>query len=234
MESADSSAVNRKVLLIFAKLPNPGTTKTRLSPHLSPRQAAEAYEAMLQDALALTAEVPGVERWICYSPEGERAAASYFTALVPDLHRHPQQGNDLGDRLAEAFAAAFATGADQVVVIGTDSPDLPPDFIRQAFDQLAAADVVLGPTADGGYYLLGASRLWPVLFREIPWSTADVLSASLRAAKAAGLRTVLLPKWHDVDTVEDLLRVAASPGTSAPRTRSFLYHCYATGSAPST
>ncbi len=223
MDSAYSFAVNKKVLLIFAKQPRAGETKTRLCPPLTATEAADIYAAMLQDVLNLTAKMADLERWLCYSP-ADSSALAYFSALAPELHCLPQNGADLGERMYSAFTAAFAAGATRVVIIGTDSPDLPTTFIDQAFAQLESAtgEIIFGPSGDGGYYLLGARKVWPELFSNIPWSTAEVLTASLRNASAAGCSTTLLPEWGDIDTIHDLRRLATSPGESAPLTRQFI------------
>ena len=144
--------------------------------------------------------------------------------LAPELHSLPQVGSDLGERLTTAFAAAFAADATSVVVIGTDSPDLPIDYIEQAFHLLesCASDAVIGPSIDGGYYLLGTRKLWPMLFCNIPWSTPEVLSSSLRNAEAAGCSTCFLPQWYDIDTIIDLQRLAQSPGNAATYTKRFI------------
>lgn len=219
MDSSHSFPVKKKILLIFAKQPWPGTTKTRLCPPLTLGQAAELYGAMLRDVLALTGQVPHIERWLCHDPTP--TAADYFRTLAPELPLLTQEGPDLGERLANAFTAAFAAGADQAVVIGSDAPDLPPALIEQAFalgDQ-PGVDAAFGPTIDGGYYLLGMKRVWRELFTGISWSTAEVLRQSLARAAATGISTTLLPKWRDIDTADDLDYLAARETAAARHTR---------------
>jgi rSAM/selenodomain-associated transferase 1 len=211
--------VNKKVLLIFAKQPKAGETKTRLCPPFTPEEAAQIYEAMLQDLLTLTTKVGTTERWLCYVPSA--TAADYFKTLAPNIRCLPQHGEGLGARLINAFASAFAAGATSAVIIGTDSPDLPTAYIDQAFNLLetTAVDVVFGPATDGGYYLVGARMVWPEIFTGIPWSTAEVLPASLNIAAATGISTALLPEWYDIDTLHDLRQLVASAKHSAPLTR---------------
>jgi glycosyltransferase A (GT-A) superfamily protein (DUF2064 family) len=106
-----------------------------------------------------------------------------------------------------AFEEMFKDGCELCCIIGSDAPDLPYSYILEACQLLTAqqADVVLGPSKDGGYYLLGMRQIWPQLFTNIPWSSSDVLEQSLAAARDAGLSTALLPEWQDIDTVEDLI-----------------------------
>src|SRR5205823_3468783 len=126
---------------------------------------------------------------------------------------------DLGERLALAFAVGCQDGAS-VVIVGSDTPDLPPARIGAAFAALESddVDVVLGPAVDGGYYLVGARRLYGCLFDRIPWSTGDVLQETLQRAASASLKVHLLPLWEDVDTPADLERLRQRLSVSAPRT----------------
>ena len=126
---------------------------------------------------------------------------------------------------AAAFGQAFRLGATTVAIVGSDSPDLPPDRIGQAYRLLAngQTDAVFGPSEDGGYYLLAMNQLHGELFRGIEWSTGTVLAKSLERAAAAGIRTALLPTWHDVDTAGDLDRPGLlDEGDGAPLTREYL------------
>lgn len=125
-----------------------------------------------------------------------------------------QRGDDLGERMRNAMADAFAGGAEDVVLIGSDLPTLPPAHVQRAFELLARghgadgrAQVVLGATTDGGFYLLGAHREMPDIFGGIPWGGRDVLARVCRSAHAAGVNVSFAPDWWDVDTPEDLLRL---------------------------
>ncbi|WP_236685578.1 TIGR04282 family arsenosugar biosynthesis glycosyltransferase [Geobacter pickeringii] len=137
-----------KALLIFAKKPTPGRVKTRLVPPLSAVEAAELYRCMLFDVLANVGQITGVALHLCYG-EGGR---DYFEATMPSVGLFPQEGDDLGERMAGAFRRAFAQGYRRVAIVGTDSPDLPPEFVERAYELLADpdVDVVFGPSADGG------------------------------------------------------------------------------------
>jgi rSAM/selenodomain-associated transferase 1 len=157
--------------------------------------------------------------------QNEPEALPLFRSIAPDFVVEPQKGCDLGARMAAAFRQVFSLGHRHAVIIGTDSPDLPVGYLHQAFRELAdgAVDVVLGPSADGGYYLLALKRVYECLFAGIAWSTGTVTKVSLARAEEAGLRVKLLPLWHDVDTADDLERselLHAANGASM--TREFL------------
>ncbi len=211
------------VLLIFAKWPEPGRVKTRLSPPLTMQEAASLYQCMLMDTLTATSGIRGIQRMLFF--DGEDAQASFFKTLAPDATVCRQQGSTLGERLAAAFATAFERGSQSVAVIGTDSPHLDPQEICTAFSLLASdkADVVFGPSADGGYYLVGLRESKPELFRDISWSSSKVLSESLARANSIGLRQALLAPCFDLDTADDLRRlVELSETVMAPQTRALL------------
>ncbi len=248
-------------LLIFAREPAPGCTKTRLCPPLDGATAAALYACFLSDVLALARRVPGVRPVVAYSPA---TAGPFFAALAPDLLAWPQRGAGLGERMDRAFRDALApttpstplragdrrlptTGdggwrmedggsrllnsqfsiLNSVVIIGSDSPDLPTDYVWEAFARLdGGADVVLGPAEDGGYYLIGLCAPQPRLLREVPMSTPTVLADTLALARELGLRVELLPPWYDVDTSAELRWLAEglrdAPPEVAPCTRAFL------------
>lgn len=213
----------KKALIIFAKRPAPGRVKTRLSPPLSPEQAAELYRCMLLDTLAKAATFSGSEKHIFYEPD--ELAAAFFTESAPGIACTPQEGEDLGARMANAFRRLLALGYGRVAIIGTDLPDLPMEYVDEAFGLLESgkADAVFGPSEDGGYYLVAMGELHGELFRDIPWSSGEVLEKSLGKAAEAGVRVSLLPVWHDVDTADDLLRPELrDDGNGAPLTREFL------------
>ena len=210
-------------LIIFAKLPVPGAVKTRLTPPLAPQQAAQLYGCMLRDIVAKAARLSELDHYLYY--EEEAGADTYFAGLGEGMTCLPQQGEGLGERMEEAFSRAFAAGYRSVAIIGTDSPDLPHRYIEMAYQRLRERDdgVVFGPSEDGGYYLLAMNRLHPELFRDIPWSSEDVLRKSLENAAAEEIQVDLLPRWYDVDTAEDLARPELlDPDNGAPLTRDFL------------
>ncbi|MGB7876415.1 MAG: TIGR04282 family arsenosugar biosynthesis glycosyltransferase [Anaerolineales bacterium] len=188
-------------LLVVAKQPAPGQTKTRLCPPLTHDQAAGLYDCFLRDTLNIMRKVPDVRCTIGYLPEDARA---YFRQLAPDMGLTCQRGESLGERLDHLLTEALLGGSQRAVVMDSDSPTLPAAYLSQAFEELVSADVVLGPTRDGGYYLIGMKQPQPHLLREVQMSTPRVLADTLALADASELTVSLLPAWYDVDTVGDL------------------------------
>ena len=212
-----------EALVIFAKQPDPQNTKTRLSPPLSREAAAELYTCFLADILATAREVDEAEGFIFYDPP---VAEDYFYGLAPDFRLFPQAGDSLGERMHHALAELLVQGYRRVVLTGSDLPHLHVQALRQGFAALRQdADVVLGPSADGGYYLVGLARPQPQLF-DIPMSTPDVLRQTLERVQRLNLRHVLLAEEFDVDTIADLKRLKAhleaNPEIRAHCTRGWL------------
>jgi rSAM/selenodomain-associated transferase 1 len=213
-----------RMLLVVAKRPAAGQTKTRLCPPLTDTAAAALYACFLRDTLDIMRQVPDVGRGIVYLPE---PAIDYFSALAPDMQLSLQQGIDLGERLDHLLTAALEAGASQAVVMDSDSPTLPADYLVQAFDALdGPSDVVLGPCEDGGYYLIGLKRPQPRLLRDVQMSTPYVVRHTIALADQLGLKVALLPTWYDVDTVAELDRLRTelrdAPAHVAGYTRAFL------------
>jgi rSAM/selenodomain-associated transferase 1 len=211
-------------LLVVAKQPQPTYTKTRLCPPLTAIQAAALYEAMLKDTLNLIRQVPDVEPILAYTPA---SANAYFTRLAPDFTLMIQQGINLGERLDNALTHYLSRGYQRAIIMNSDGPTLPAAYLSAAFEALAGGiEVVLGPSDDGGYYLIGLTRPAPRLLREVTMSTPTVLADTLAMAKQENLSVKLLPTWYDVDDAESLARLAAELATSptevAPHTRTFL------------
>ena len=192
-----------KGLIIFAREPLPGKVKTRLAAAIGDNAAAGLYRAMLLDVLDISRELTEVETVVFWDCEEDSLP------LLADCYKcrsRRQAAGDLGQRMQAAFGTMFSAGFDNCCIIGSDIPDLPVAYLRQAFDLLATerTDAVFGPSADGGYYLLGLRRIIPQFFANIDWSTPLVLRQSLSAAQSAGLITALLPEWYDIDTHDDL------------------------------
>ncbi|MFQ5576697.1 MAG: TIGR04282 family arsenosugar biosynthesis glycosyltransferase [Anaerolineae bacterium] len=222
------------VLIVVAKRPAAGQTKTRLSPPLSPEEAAALYECFLRDTLALMRRLPDVRRVIAHLPPN---AKSYFRRLAPDFETIPQRGADLGARLDNTLTHYLRRGCRQAVIMNSDGPTLPPAHLQAAFDALAGeTDVALGPSDDGGYYLIGLKRPAPRLLRGVTMSTPTVLRDTLALAADAGLRVHLLPPWYDVDDPTSLARLQAelahAPPDTAPHTRVFFRQKKTGGSEP--
>jgi hypothetical protein len=217
------------VLITVAKQPVPGQTKTRLVPPLSSEQAAALYEGFLRDTLDLlrrvARSVPDVRCVIAYLPHDARG---YFAELAPDFELLPQVGADLGARLDTIAQHYLARGGERVVIMNSDGPTLPLAYVRQSFAHLSdPGDVVLGPSDDGGYYLIGLRQAAPRLLREVRMSTPHVLHDTLDLAQAENRRVHLLPSWYDVDDHTTLARLHAelqSGAANAPHTQSVLEH----------
>jgi uncharacterized protein len=215
-----------RALLVVAKRPSPGQTKTRLCPPLTPAQAADLYDCFLRDTLDTMRKVPGVKYMIGYLPEASRG---YFRQLAPDMELICQNGKSLGERLDHLLTEMFVGGSQCAVVMDSDSPTLPAGYIARAFDCLTDADVVLGPTRDGGYYLIGLKQPQPHLLRQVKMSTPHVLNDTLALAEATGLSVALLPPWYDVDTIADLYQLdreitGLNTNGNAEATRHWLTH----------
>jgi uncharacterized protein len=177
-------------LAVMARAPIPGQAKTRLQPDLSPEQCASLSLAFLRDAISLAMELPQYTRLLAYTPGNTR---NLFRELIPEgIELVPQTSGDLGERMHQLILALETRGHSPVVLVGTDIPTLRPDTILQAAGQLEHADICLGPSRDGGYYLLGMNRADERVFRNIEWSTPGVLNRTLSNAKAANLSVALL------------------------------------------
>ncbi|MBM4295926.1 MAG: glycosyltransferase [Deltaproteobacteria bacterium] len=199
------------LLIIFAKEPTPGQVKTRLMPPLSPEAAARVYQAFLMDILEEMSRLSGIRLALAYSPA---SAWNWFGKLAPgDAWLFPQVEGDLGERMARAFDRAFQAGYGPVLLRGSDTPDLPGALMLAAQEVLKTrrADVVLGPAMDGGYYLIGLRAAQPGLFRELAWSTPEVLAATRARAQNLGLVLHLLEPWPDIDSHADLLDFLSRP-----------------------
>jgi len=218
----------KDALLVFVKLPAAGRVKTRLQPELSPALASRLYRAMADDVFTAL-ERP--EQWDLVAffspPEQERAFREWLPSST-DLVA--QSGTDLGERLAGAFEWSHAQGYSRTIIVGTDMPTLGGDVLGDAFEALERVGVVLGPSTDGGYYLVGLNEPRPGLFENVSWSTPEVLEQTIARIGEAGARYHLLPERTDIDTWQDALAVleeivSEDPSGSAalaPGTRSLL------------
>jgi hypothetical protein len=215
------------VVVIMAKEPAAGKTKTRLCPPLAPEQAAALYEALLRDTVDLAAGLAGVQLAVAVTPPG---AVGYLRRLCPPgTLLLPVVGADIGDCLERVLGQLLTAGHAGAIALNSDGPTLPPAYLEAAAARLGTADAVLGPSEDGGYYLIGLRRPQPLLFRDIAWSTTQVTVQTLDRAAALGLSVALLPPWYDVDTAGDLARLrdelARLPGDTLLHTRRFFAAC---------
>jgi rSAM/selenodomain-associated transferase 1 len=208
----------------MAKAPRPGGVKTRLVPPLDGAEAARLAACFFADTVALALRV-AAQVVVAYAPSDGRAAledalraAAHEESPRENIQRGgggvlwlEQLGDDLGERLDGVVVRAAALDLGPLLVVGADSPTLPPSFLAAALEGLAAgrADVALGPTDDGGYYAVGLREPARGLFDSVEWSTPRAYAQTARNAARAGLRLLELPRWYDVDTPADLLRLRA-------------------------
>lgn len=210
-------------LAIMAKAPVAGAVKTRLVPPLTPVQAAEFYRALLLDQCDHLRKYPGAERYVFHTPAD---AGGIFRELGGGEYVYrPQYGNGLGARMQQVFSDLWRLGHRNIIVIGSDLPALGWAILDAGFRQLAQAQprVVLGPSRDGGYYLVGMNRLTPEIFQEMTWSHDQVLAETQARLGALAVPYGLLPGLFDFDSVEDLRSwrdTSDAAGAAAmPRTR---------------
>ncbi len=189
-------------LIIFAKSPVPGKVKTRLTPYLTPTEAVELYKAFIADIVCNAHKLKCERITIAYTPAN--AEAVFRGICGQSVNYFPQKGNDLGERMKNAFKHSFDKGFKRTVIIGTDSPTLPLSYIRDAFDVLKEVPVTIGPTFDGGYYLIGLSEQNDAIFDGVDWSTSRVFSQTMTRIQAINKQLYVLPPWYDVDTSDNL------------------------------
>lgn len=220
-------------LAVMTKAPCAGKVKTRLTPPLTPQEAATLNTCFLRDTATCIAKTSreGIARGIAvYMPVG--AEAAYDGILPAEFELIPQRGEALGERMVWAFEDLFSLGFDSVCLIGSDSPTLPQQTFSQAVQILSETkdQVVLGPSEDGGYYLLGLKKLHRALLENIEWSTERVFEQTAAKAKQISLNINLLTTWYDVDNSAGLRRLCRElfadqnvPGAlPAPATRAYL------------
>lgn len=199
----ESAAVDH--LLIFARLPKAGANKTRLIPALGAEYATLVYRQLVERTLSQARKLAsdsGCQATVCYTGG---SACEVRAAFGDDLTYWEQEGSSLGNRLQHATKSAFESGAERVVVVGTDCPSLTSSDLTNAFEQLEAHDLVIGPAQDGGYYLIGLNAECASLFADIDWSTSQVFEQTLHKARDLGLCAGQLRMLRDVDYPEDLL-----------------------------
>jgi rSAM/selenodomain-associated transferase 1 len=214
----------RRALVVYARAPVEGEVKTRMGPRFGDRLALRLHEAMLGDTLdRMRSCCEGLATlWVSWG--GDAPPSGALADLTRGLPREIQREGPLGGRMRATIAARVAEGCAQVILIGADTPHLPVPFVHRAFEALDEADVVLGPSEDGGYYLIGARGDHPRLFEDVPWGGRDVMAVTRRRLIEEQLRHVELPMWYDIDTPEDALRLGRDSAAmeTLPRTRAVL------------
>lgn len=203
-----SDFVVNTCLIVFVKNPRANQVKTRLLPMLTAEQAASLYRAFLEDWCDALASLTDMDLVIAFTPPGSQPE---LERLIGDDGIYiPQTGTDLGARLTSATQWAAQNGYEKIIIVGSDSPTLPISFISDAVVGLDSHDVVIGPSLDGGYYLIGfatrsLSMTVPSIFEGIAWSTTQVLQQTLERVQNVNASLKLLPPWYDVDTPGDLV-----------------------------
>lgn len=191
--------MNNALLMIFVKNPIPGKVKTRLASAIGAGNAMVVYQALLEHTHRITKDL-ACDKIV------------YYSDTLPgkdiwnngDFEQAVQAGADLGEKMLSAFTDGFQKQYRSVVIIGSDCLELTPQIIGQAFTELKSADAVIGPARDGGYYLLGTTRLYPRLFAGKNWSTGSVFTDTLRDLTSQELRVAILPALNDIDRLSDL------------------------------
>lgn len=200
------------VLGLFAKYWEPGKAKTRLAASLGQVQAADIARHFYDCSLARFAGL-GDRQVVAFTPPERRPQFEAYPHGYWELTE--QSGGSLGERMAQFFDEQFARGHYKVVLVGSDSPDLPLSYLQEAFDALDKVPVVLGPSDDGGYYLVGSASKTPPIFHKVPWSTSAVWQKTLALLEQAKIPMVALPSWADVDDLESLHQLRARLASSA-------------------
>jgi rSAM/selenodomain-associated transferase 1 len=197
------NAETRECLILFLKYPQQGEVKTRLAKDIGDGLTLGLYECFIRDMLDKLGPLP-YSLHLFVTPSDKMTAMRQW--LGKDVALHPQEGHDLGVRMQKAFEEMFRQGYESCVLIGCDFPDLPAAVLPEAFEKLKSAEAVIGPTKDGGYYLLGfrRSRFCKSVFHNIEWSTDTVFEKTMAAFKRENVRVAMVRQWWDVDDPEDL------------------------------
>jgi rSAM/selenodomain-associated transferase 1 len=216
-----------KALAVMAKAPVAGRVKTRLQPALDADQAARLAKALLIDQLNHLRQVDSADLYLAFAPEQARPLIQELAPPVFTLF--PQRGEDLGARMQAVFEKLFSAGYKHIVLIGGDMAAVPLHFFNQAYCFLESRrhGVVLGPSRDGGYYLVGCNQPTPELFSDMRWSHDGVLAQTLAKLEPLKIAHHLLPDWFDVDTPADMAALRAELDCSSladamPETVDFL------------
>jgi uncharacterized protein len=200
VESNDKAKVMaRGLLIIFYRNPEPGKVKSRLAASIGEEKALAVY-LKLAAHTRLIASCMETDKVVCYSEYVDTEDNWLNEIFKKDL----QSGSDLGERMAHAFEKAFRKGYQSVCLIGTDCPEITADVLQQAFFSLKDHDAVIGPAADGGYYLIGMNRLVPSVFKDKSWSTPAVFNDTMSDFQREGVRVHVLPTLSDIDEEKDL------------------------------
>ncbi|MDO8489514.1 MAG: TIGR04282 family arsenosugar biosynthesis glycosyltransferase [Candidatus Omnitrophota bacterium] len=195
----------KRFLVIFAKEPEENMVKTRLRGSLPASRRIDLYKAFLRDTVDIAKKVDCEARIIAY--ESNRKTPRYLKRIASGFSFCEQKGKDLGARMHNAFKFVVGKGVSKVVIIGSDAPTLSSRYINNAFKQLDKTEIVLGPSRDGGYYLVGLKKPCVGLFKDIRWSSKTVFADTLKNVKRLKKTLSLLPYWYDVDEPSTLAKL---------------------------
>ena len=219
---------DKRCVILFVKFPEKGQVKSRLAQLMDEDLVLRLYENMVLDTIDMLTRGRFPFR-ICFTPPDARDRILEW--LGQGYRAFPQTGDDLGDRMENAFERVFSEGVEDALLIGSDIPGLTAEVMDEAFTALLKNEAVIGPAGDGGYYLIGFKKgsFEPVIFHDMVWSTKTVFRETMDKLHNASLKVHVLPELTDVDTVEDLKTLMSQVKDPAPeksRTRSFLaQHC---------
>ena len=193
----------KKALITFAKAPIPGTVKTRLQADIGPKRAVKIYRSFVTGILTECSSLKGIDRFLGCTPTQEDGYLSDLAAEYK-MRTFDQEGKTLGRRIYNAFKHCSERGYSDIVLIGSDSPSIPADFIRTAFNELKKNDFVIGPCFDNGLYLIGAkSTSVDEIFRTIKIDTGKDVNGILKKIGKTKIKLSMLPFWYDIDNIED-------------------------------
>ena len=195
---------DKPLILVFVKAPIKGHIKSRLAASIGEEAAFALYKDFICDVVDAV-EKSGYPLRICFHPANEKETV--VSLLGSGYFLMPQPSGDLGKKMEHAFRWTFDEGFTRVLLIGSDIPDIPTPILREALESLKENDIVIGPAADGGYYLIGFTKgsFFPQVFHGIPWGTKAVLDMTMHILEEASYRINLVATWQDVDTVDDLM-----------------------------
>lgn len=194
----------KRALITFVKAPVPGTVKTRLQPDLPPEKIVRVYKSFVNEILSVCNGLKGVDKFLGCTPTVDDGYLRRLSVKY-NMQRFNQRGKTLGERIFNAFRDCSEKGYTDIVLIGSDSPSIPVDFIKKAFVELRKNDLVVGPCFDQGLYLIGVKReKINELSRKIKLDTGKDIIGILKKSNNLNIRFTMLPFWYDIDNIDDL------------------------------
>ncbi len=198
-------------LIIFTKFPHPGKVKTRLAATIGHEKAIKFFKVCAENIFNIAHGLnKSIETYLFYQSTKNLQAIKKW--IGKEFTFLPQSGGDLGNKMTKAFEKVFEKGKSKAIIVGTDIPDIDSNLLRDAFKALDSHDIVIGPSYDGGYYLLGMKKFIPGLFVNIEWSTDSVYNSTVKIINNLNYNYFELPRLHDVDTEMELLNWLNTPG----------------------